>query len=273
MANALPGRFISELMRIGGGQIRARFRSNLTSFGVALCVLDDPSRLPQLDPSSPSKASKTMTTDASVAQAYTHIPLAFCSRTGVTDALTGDSIKQLSVHSGVEVEIEDNVLLGKGVVNVSFYTGIEGFTGFHPGGEWVRPWVLSGQAERFIEGGVSAVARAVDLCAAASVASNACVRRWQFPFGGYGGLGVCADSVALIEQAMTGRTEIFPLMMRGDAKSALIAVITRDLLGGLPPGTCGAERALFEAIVKSLILLPNDIQVGVAARSGTTKKN
>lgn len=41
---------------------------------------------------------------------------------------------------------------------------------------------------------------------------------------GYGHLGVCLDSVAVLQQAMLGRTTIFPLLLGGEAKMALISL-------------------------------------------------
>ena len=37
-------------------------------------------------------------------------------------------------------------------------------------------------------------------------------------------LGVCLDSVALIQQAMAGRCTIFPLLLGGEAKFSLLAL-------------------------------------------------
>jgi hypothetical protein len=95
----------------------------------------------------------------------------------------------------------------------------------------------------------------------------------QFPFGGYGGLGVCADSVAAIEHALRGRTTIFPLFMRGDAKNGLLYVIHEHLrtrlLARLDLLLPDDDRAiimtdfldLMNRIARTLIQLPNDIQV------------
>jgi len=136
-------------------------------------------------------------------------------RTGVT-TVEGDAIKQLSQHSAVEWIVTDNALLGKGSVYVTFYTGVGGFTGFYPGGEWDRPWVI--ESACILDLTLDEGLRAATLCQAVALAANLTVNVWKFPFGGYGGLGVCADSVAIIECALRGSTRIFPLVMRGDAK-------------------------------------------------------
>jgi hypothetical protein len=68
-----------------------------------------------------------------------------------------------------------------------------------------------------------------------------------------------ADSVAIIEQALHGRTRIFPLMMRGDAKAAFISVVARDLLPHMDEHPL--LREALDQVVRALIKLPNDIQV------------
>jgi hypothetical protein len=97
----------------------------------------------------------------------------------------------------------------------------------------------------------------------------------KFPFGGYGGLGVCADSVAAVEYALRGRTTIFPLLMRGDAKTGLLYVIHEHIRTRLSTYIEAKEirenehrlRLVEEFLdwinifARALIRLPNDIQV------------
>lgn len=257
------GDLVRALVEHGGGRLETYIRTNLTAFGYGLCVLDENAPIP------PS----TDPTDSTARSYYTQIPLAFAARTGVTNPADGSSVHQLSTHSGVEWRFFDNKLLGPECVTITFYTGIEGFTGFKPGGEWYRPWEQESHALRALSYEESI--QAVDLAACESMCSNVCVRNWKFPFGGYGGLGVCADSVALIEYALRGRTTIFPLFMRGDAKSGLLYVIHQHIRVRLcnaldenkfSPGD--PRRSIIEEflnamnrVARCLIRLPNDIQV------------
>ena len=103
-----------------------------------------------------------------------------------------------------------------------------------------------------------------------------CKKSKKFPFGGYGGLGVCADSVAVIEHALRGRTTIFPLFMRGDAKNGLLYVMREHIRVRLSTALENKQRfdiddvrrTLLEEfldcmgrVARTLIRLPNDIQV------------
>ena len=261
------GDLVDALVRHGGKKARlhTQIRTNLTAFGLAACVVDDAAQLPK----------EATTTDESVRLKYTQIPFCFCARTGVVSPNGGEPVLQLSSHSSIEFHFDENELLGDegGRVSVTFYTGVEGFTGFHPGTEWIRPWVRRSDVREQLS--VAEAIRAANLCAAEAAATNYCVRVWAFPFGGYGGLGVCNDSVAAVERVLKSRTRIFPLMMRGDAKSALIAVVYQELAPRLETVAESAREAGNEAIARvaeravrdlydfgqGLALLPNDLQV------------
>jgi len=161
------GEFIHTLVTRGGGSFHASIRTNLTAFGIGLCVLDETA-----DPD-----EVIDDTDGSKRFRYTQIPLAFCSRTGVVCPLTGDPIQQLSAHSAVEWHFVDNKFLGPGEFKVTFYTGVEGFTGFKPGGEWDRPWVR--ECDRIRELSYEEAIQAADIAACVGVCSNVCVRLWK----------------------------------------------------------------------------------------------
>jgi hypothetical protein len=249
-----PAELIDTLIKHGGPKARltCHVRTNLTAFGISFCVLEEGAPIPTAPTS----------TDPSSRFNYTQLPLMFCTRTGLTCPKDGDPLKQLSSHSSVEWIFTDNELLGPGTVGVTFYTGVEGFTGFHPWGEWQRPWVLPNDVKRSLS--VAEAIRAADLAAAQAVAWNVCVRLWKFPLGGYGGLGVCADSVANIEMALHGQTKIFPLMMRSDAKSALISVIHTEVAPMLLSSgnvKANAMGRILNLACEALIKLPNDVQV------------
>ncbi|PRW44238.1 Arginine repressor [Chlorella sorokiniana] len=66
--------------------------------------------------------------------------------------------------------------------------------------------------------------RLVRLITAATCIADVAAQRDMLLFGGYGMLGVCLDSVALIQQAMAGCCTIFPLLLGGEAKFSLLAL-------------------------------------------------
>ncbi|KAH9253510.1 hypothetical protein BASA81_008557 [Batrachochytrium salamandrivorans] len=244
------GDFLRELHSKGGGTLECHIQSNLTSFGYELCVLED-------DEDTSLEFGPDVTTDQR--HRYSPIPLAFRTRTGIVspfdDAIP---VHQLSTHSAVVWTLRNNKLLDDECVMVTFYTGVEGFTGYKPGWEWERAWVQTSQQCAPVQDAI----RAADFAAVVGVCSNLCVREAKFPFGGYGGLGVCADSVAWIEHCLNGSTNIFPLVMRGDAKTLLLRVVHEHVLGKLKHlPECSAFVEMARLAAKSLVLLPNDIQV------------
>lgn len=46
--------------------------------------------------------------------------------------------------------------------------------------------------------------------------------RRRLPNGGYGYLGICMDSAAAIQQALTGQVTLFPLVLCGKVKSRVM---------------------------------------------------
>lgn len=244
------GEFLRELHERGGGRLECHVQSNLTSFGYELCVLeDDEDESLEFGPDVTSQKRHR----------YSPIPLAFRTRTGIASPFNDAiPVHQLSTHSAVVWTLWDNALLDDECVTVTFYTGVEGFTGYKPGWEWERSWVETSKQCTPVHEAI----RAADFAAVVGVCSNLCVREAKFPFGGYGGLGVCADSVAWIEHCLTGSTNIFPLVMRGDAKTLLLRVMHEHVLGKLSHLIeCGEFVEMAKHAAKSLVLLPNDIQV------------
>ena len=180
-------------------------------------------------------------------------------------------MRQLSIHSSMMITVRNSPWFGD--FDVQYYTGVEGFTGFHSGSEWLRPWVYEFHSLAYVD--KAAAISSVALAGAAAALSNLTVREYNFPMGGYGGLGVCNDSVALLEMAATGRTRIFPLLARADAKCALIVTCKEVLQPSLrrtlsgPQAQRGGgreERAaevarLLDQTISALLKLPSDIQV------------
>ncbi|KIY94459.1 hypothetical protein MNEG_13503 [Monoraphidium neglectum] len=104
---------------------------------------------------------------------------------------------------------------------------INGFTGWGSYSCLDRAWAAGAPFQTLHNlGDLSAAAarqRAVRMLTAATVVVNAAGQRDRLLFGGYGYLGVCLDSAAAIQQALTGGCSLYPLILGGDAKMGLIA--------------------------------------------------
>lgn len=78
-------------------------------------------------------------------------------------------------------------------------------------------------------------------------------------------LGVCLDSVALIQQAMAGRCTIFPLLLGGEAKFTLLALYRQ----AADEGWAYAEEA--RELAAALGALPCDALQEPASAAGAAR--
>ena len=117
-------------------------------------------------------------------------------------------MRYLSAHGGVDLDIEGPLLQ----CAVQHYHVISGFTGWHSNHNFDVPWLTdSVDLGRPFEGREKY--RAVRIAGLAACSLNTAGR--DLPHGGYGLLGVCNDSTAVVEQAIRGRTHVFPLTAIG----------------------------------------------------------
>ncbi len=123
---------------------------------------------------------------------------------------------------------------------VSYYFGIDGKAEFRTMDTLDQAWVLGHHAHEYRGADAIEVTRLVGLMVAAYIRQH--IRRPDLPFGGYYTLGVCQDSVAAIEQKMTGKDTLFPNTAdsaffddpRDAEVNALIQAIPKDRSGAPP---------------------------------------
>jgi hypothetical protein len=114
--------------------------------------------------------------------------------------------------------------------------------------------------------------RLLRLVAASTCVLNTAGQRDRLPFGGYGYLGACTDSAAALQQALIGRTTLFPLVLGGTAKMGL-AALYRAAAGG-PAGGGAAWEYAREAgdLAAALGALPCDAFVEPATAAGAAAR-
>jgi hypothetical protein len=118
-----------------------------------------------------------------------------------------------ATHSELVIRVRPGANAPSGAIDgeIKFYQGISG-TGFFPVGlERTPPWCGRRVADTF--SGAKAK-DAVLLAGTLSQVINAVADEKQLAIGGYGATGVCNDSVAVVQKALTGRTTAYPLLMR-----------------------------------------------------------
>lgn len=188
-----PDEFIQALIDMGH-QIEVCPRSTVTTFGLGACVKEK---------------------DGS----FTGIPLGVFLRAGF-EAENGDPLLFLANHGGLDLSIrgplvekivQDHHVQGQSAkCDVQFYVSIDGMCGWNSNHYPVVPWqqIESTSAVYTAEESMKAIRTTGIL----SVAFSAIATDMDLPFGGYGILGVCNDSAALVDMAVRGATNLYPLI-------------------------------------------------------------
>lgn len=191
-----------KVLQASGHTITMRLSSNLTSFGVGMCVQEE------------AIASEPR---------WIQVPIVYPVLTGMfcKDAMGNDSeATTIMAHAALYLTINGPLLS----CSLEWCLSIAGFTGWLPRNGVDRPWQLS-SVNLHSEGALDSfdnVIKAVRLTTTSAAVLNVAATRGQMMFGGYGFLGVCIDSVAAIQKAMTGDCTLYPLILGGDAKMRLL---------------------------------------------------
>ncbi|KAK3268841.1 hypothetical protein CYMTET_22675 [Cymbomonas tetramitiformis] len=187
--------FKSAAYQNAPSDVHAYFNIRQTSFGVDLCVQE------------PNRADGENATGVR----YTNLAMCLPMYSGLRDRVSMKDVNTLATHAGLQLEVKGPLIN----FNCQYYQGVECFTGWHPNVNVSRPWCKGMNSSDRAPLTASQIMQAVRLCAAAAVGANQMATRRGLLMGGYGVLGVCNDSVALIEMAVMGHTTIFPLMSHG----------------------------------------------------------
>lgn len=153
------------------GTLDGRFQSQVASFGLNICIKEKGDE--KLKP----------------------VAFALAMRTGVVDPDSGRNIAVPATHGSLALSLSlPDLSLGA----VQFYAGTEGFTGWHPDGGWEAPW-REGVTQHADPLNVDELVRAADVGTAFAIASARCVETHNLPCGGYGDVGICNDSTAVLQ--------------------------------------------------------------------------
>tara|TARA_B100000482_G_scaffold102368_1_gene73725 strand:+ start:150 stop:1640 length:1491 start_codon:yes stop_codon:yes gene_type:complete len=201
------GRELLNHLNNQGWQCCARIRTSVASFGLGASIR--------------------------IGEQWLQIPLGVPYRTGLLDE-TGEEIHALMPHSSLEMELlppHGSPLL------LQYYQGVEGLNGWAALNEQHRPWqndrsngTVAYQATEL--NGVQ-LEETLDLCELIGAVHNNEAQFSHLHMGGYGALGFCIDSTALLEQAITGRTNLFPLTLGDVWRQRLHRQLQQQLDAGL----------------------------------------
>ena len=146
---------------------------------------------------------------------WNQIPLAVPYRTGLQET-NQKEINALLPHACLEREVQPAE--GETVLRQD-YPGKEGLTGSAAMQSCARPW-QSGRSTGTVQSSLTVchaqpLSDAVALCERMGAIHNSEASMENLHLGGYGAIGFCIDSTALLEQALTGSTSLFPLTLGG----------------------------------------------------------
>ena len=179
-----------------GWRARAQLRCSVASFGLGACLPLPDGR-------------------------WSQVPLALPIRTGLLDG-RGQELQALLPHSCLELQLSQ----GETRIQVQYYQGTEGLCGWEGLNDLQRPWQndrrngtvrylgepLEGQRLSF----------ALELCEWIALIHNQEASDRRLLHGGYGALGFCIDSSALLQQCLEGRCQLFPVLLGGIWRERLL---------------------------------------------------
>lgn len=141
------------------------------------------------------------------------VPAALMVKTGFFDE-KGEQAIVPSTHSELTISIRKGPNNADGFdADLKWFQGISG-TGFFAGGLTATPsWCGRKIADTY--SGQKAV-EAMELAGLMGDVINKSAKAQHLAVGGYGVTGVCNDSVAIIQQAMSGHATAYPLVMRDE---------------------------------------------------------
>jgi hypothetical protein len=197
---------LMEALEDCGHTVDLRMTSNITSMGVGMCVKD-----------------------ANGDSTFAQIPLAYPLATGLVyrkNQLHKEAVT-LMTHGAMFLRVRGPIAN----FHLEWCLNVTGTTSFQPVQGPARPWQQDSMASvkhasnilNTKEGRKNAFRYSTVI----SVVTNCTADLDHVVIGGYGYLGVCLDSVAAIQQALTGECTLYPLFLGGAAKMSVLDMYRR----------------------------------------------
>jgi len=215
-----------------GWQVRAQLRASVASFGLGASLEVE-------------------------GQGWTQVPLALPMRTNLLDG-DGRELQTLLPHSCLELELRQ----GSTTITLQYYQGTEGLCGWEALNDLDRPWqnnrhngTVRYLGEPFEGDQLLAV---LDLCDWMALVHNHQSTGMQLRWGGYGSLGFCLDTSALLQQATTGQCDLFPVLLAGVWRERLLRCSVQ-LQGQLGSDLSTAHQLAAERYAQAVTQIPMDL--------------
>lgn len=189
------------------------------------------------------------------------VPAPLMLRTGIKDAAGKEAIIP-AAHSEMIITVSSGPQTAGPKLDsvVRYYQGVDG-TGFFPRGASDEPKWLGRVTHGEVVG--DDALKAVAIAGALGDVIGTSAKAANLYADGYGVTGVCNDSVAVVQQALMGRADQYPLFMRDDV-----------LFGELKKRLSDADLRddpIYTAIRKAIEELPSDVQQNATTRARALK--
>ena len=230
-----PEQLLNALVNCGH-KVEVCPRVLTTNFGIQFCVKEDDGT-------------------------YTSIPTTLFLQTGVERPSDGKCAYFGAPHGGMDVRISGPIIGKEKEAWLQFYVAITGLCCFYPDEDQDTPWAAKTTlAEPYDR---QSMVRAVRMCALTSVTFNRIATELNLPYGGYGILGMCNDSSTLIDFAIRGKTNAYPLLSTGKYLGHIVEYFIR-LKEELRLNSCSELKPVdgdILSLIKSAGNLPSDLHI------------
>lgn len=206
---------------------------------------------------------------------FTYVPTAALLRTGIERTSDNKPAYFAAPHGGMDVHIS-GPLVGKGArpAWLQFYVSIGGLTCFHPDQDQDAPWAAKTSLADVYPHDVAV--RAIRMCAIVAVTFNRIAAELNLPNGGYGILGMCNDSSTLIDFALRGETNSYPLLSTGRYLNHIVSYLIK-LKDELSKNSCKGSKVepVYDDIlclIRSTSRIPSDLHISPTTLVGMSER-
>ena len=239
-----PDEFVQALIH-NGHEVDACPRSQITSFGLSLCVKEED-------------------------EAWINIPIAIMMRSGYERYQDNRPVTFAAPHGGLDFNITGPLIGTTNTCTLQYYVAYRGLCAFHPDQDIVLPWKK--KADLATPYSDWKAVRAARMAGLVSVAYSKIGTEMNLPFGGYGVLGVCNDISGIVDFAVNGETSVYPLSSTGRYLSHFIRYMME--LQGILKEKIGMERAVddIQKLIHAVANIDNDLHASPSKAKDSAKK-
>jgi len=188
---------------------------------------------------------------------FSNIPICYQIRTGIEHSSDGRPSYFLAPHGGLEINISGPLVGSTNYCAVQFYVSApEGMTAFFANEDADVPWLDRQPLSRMYS--YEEAISSVRMAGMVAHVFNSIGTDFNLPSGGYGVLGMCNDTSAIIDFAVRGETSAYPLLGTGRYLNHIFNyfLALKEVIQGKP----NMKSALFDLnkLIKAITEMPTD---------------